>query len=90
MITSSLQRATNTMMLPDAAAAMGDLPPPTEPLTEPPDEGAPPNFDAPGDVELPPHTQSDPEVHFLTDARNGFGELSRMAMLWEVRHRWPA
>ena len=25
----------------------------------------------------------------LVDARNGFNELSRMAMLWTVRHRWP-
>eukprot|EP00957_Ditylum_brightwellii_P017652 1329895-Ditylum_brightwellii.AAC.1 len=26
----------------------------------------------------------------LVDARNGFNELSRMAMLWTVRHRWPS
>ena len=26
----------------------------------------------------------------LTDARNGFNKLSRLAMLWNVRHRWPA
>ena len=26
----------------------------------------------------------------LVDARNGFNELSRLAMLWTVRHRWPA
>ena len=26
----------------------------------------------------------------LVDARNGFNELSRKAMLWTVRHRWPA
>ena len=25
----------------------------------------------------------------LVDTRNGFNELSRMAMLWTVRHRWP-
>ena len=24
------------------------------------------------------------------DARNGFNELSRLTMLWTVRHRWPA
>ena len=26
----------------------------------------------------------------LVDACNGFNELSRLAMLWAVRHRWPA
>eukprot|EP00957_Ditylum_brightwellii_P178874 13625507-Ditylum_brightwellii.AAC.1 len=26
----------------------------------------------------------------LVDARNGFNELSRMAMLWMVRHRWSS
>eukprot|EP00957_Ditylum_brightwellii_P138148 10531197-Ditylum_brightwellii.AAC.1 len=26
----------------------------------------------------------------LVDARNGFNEISRLAMLWKVRHRWPA
>jgi hypothetical protein len=25
----------------------------------------------------------------LVDARNGFNELSRYAMLWTARHRWP-
>ena len=25
----------------------------------------------------------------LVDARNGFKELSCLAMLWTVRHRWP-
>ena len=25
----------------------------------------------------------------LVDARNGFNELSRLEMLWTVRHRWP-
>ena len=25
----------------------------------------------------------------LVDARNGVNELSRLAMLWTVRHRWP-
>ena len=25
----------------------------------------------------------------LVDARNGFNELSRLAMLWTVQHRWP-
>ena len=26
----------------------------------------------------------------LVDAHNGFKELSRLAMIWTVRHRWPA
>ena len=26
----------------------------------------------------------------LVDTRNGFNELSRLAMLWTVRHCWPA
>ena len=26
----------------------------------------------------------------LVDARNGFKELSRLAMLWTMRHRWPS
>ena len=26
----------------------------------------------------------------LVDAHNGFNELSRLEMLWTVRHRWPA
>eukprot|EP00957_Ditylum_brightwellii_P198386 15117760-Ditylum_brightwellii.AAC.1 len=26
----------------------------------------------------------------LVDARNGFNELSRLAMLWTVHHRWTA
>ena len=25
----------------------------------------------------------------LVDARNGFNKLSRLKMLWTVRHRWP-
>ena len=34
----------------------------------------------------PPSTQ--PPAVLLVDARNGFNELSRKAMLWTVRHRW--
>ena len=33
---------------------------------------------------------SEPSGTTLVDARNGFNELSRLAMLWTVRHRWPA
>ena len=30
-----------------------------------------------------------PDGLTLIDARNGFNELSRYAMLWTVRHLWP-
>ena len=33
---------------------------------------------------------AEPSGTMLVDARNGFNELSRLAMLWTVRHRWPA
>ena len=33
--------------------------------------------------------EADPSGTTLVDARNGFSELSRLAMLWTVRHRWP-
>ena len=36
-------------------------------------------------------TQEDePSRTTLVDACNGFNELSRLAILWTVRHRWPA
>ena len=34
--------------------------------------------------------EAEPIGTTLVDARNGFNELSRLAMLWTVRHRWPA
>ena len=33
---------------------------------------------------------ADPSGTTLVDTRNGFNKLSRLAMLWTVRHRWPA
>ena len=33
--------------------------------------------------------EAEPSGTTLFDARNGFNELSRLAMLWTVRHRWP-
>ena len=33
-------------------------------------------------------TDDDPLGVLLVDARNGFNELSRKAMLWTVRHLW--
>ncbi len=37
-----------------------------------------------------PMTPEDPTVLLLADADNGFNNLSRYAMLWEARHRWPS
>ena len=33
---------------------------------------------------------AEPSGMTLVDSRNGFNELSRLAMLWTVRHRWTA
>ena len=32
----------------------------------------------------------EPRGTTLVDAHNGFNDLSRLAILWTVRHRWPA
>ena len=34
--------------------------------------------------------EAETSVTTLVDASNGFNELSRLAMLWTVQHRWPA
>ena len=34
--------------------------------------------------------EAEPSGTTLVDARNGFNKLSRLAMLWTVRHRWTA
>ena len=34
--------------------------------------------------------EAEPNGITLVDAGNVFNELSRLAMLWTVRHRWPA
>jgi hypothetical protein len=39
--------------------------------------------------ELQEDSEDGPEGLTIVDARNGFNELSRYAMLWTVRHRWP-
>ena len=33
--------------------------------------------------------EAEPSITTLVDARNGLNELSRLAMLWTVKHRWP-
>ena len=33
---------------------------------------------------------ADPSGTMLIDTRNGFNEMSRLAMLWNLRHGWPA
>ena len=34
--------------------------------------------------------EAEPSGTTLVDARNRFNEVSRLAMLWTVQHRWPA
>ena len=34
--------------------------------------------------------EADPSGTILVDACNGFNELSRLEILWTVRHHWPA
>ena len=34
--------------------------------------------------------EAEPSVTMLVDACNGFNDLSRLAILWTVRYRWPA
>ena len=34
--------------------------------------------------------EADPIGTTLVDARNGFNEPSRLAMIWTVQHLWPA
>ena len=34
--------------------------------------------------------ESEPSGTMIVDSRNGFKELSRLAMLWTVRHRWSS
>ena len=33
---------------------------------------------------------AEPSGTTLVDACNGFNEMSNLAMLWTMRHRWPA
>ena len=34
--------------------------------------------------------EAEPSRTTLVDARNGFNDMSRLAMLWTVQQRWPA
>ena len=34
--------------------------------------------------------EAEPSGTTLVDARNWFNKMSRLTMLWNVRHRWPA
>ena len=76
----------------------------TAPFTQPPapesderDESADDALDASDDADMPallpraPQGENDDEEPtgvLQVDARNGFNELGRKAMLWTVRHRW--
>ena len=42
-----------------------------------------------GDIEFLTH-DAEPSGKMIVDARNGFNDLSRLAMLWTMRCRWPA
>ena len=53
------------------------------------EKGVDGNIKALGDTEF--LTQEvDPTRTTLVDARNGLKELSRLAVLWNMRHCWPA
>ena len=51
------------------------------------EEGGVGNLRALGALEFLTH-DTDPSGKTLVDAYNGFNRLSRLAMLWTVRHHW--
>ena len=53
------------------------------------EEGGGDNLRAPETLEFLTQ-EAEPSSTTLVDAHNGFNKLSRLAMLWTVRHRWPA
>jgi hypothetical protein len=53
------------------------------------EEGEDPPWIAEAEGDPRGETEYGPEGLTLVDARNGFNELSRYAMLWIARHRWP-
>ncbi len=52
------------------------------------EEGEDPPWIAEAEGDLRGESEYGPEGLTLVDARNGFNELSRYAMLWTARHRW--
>lgn len=71
----------------DAVAPPPPAPTPTPPATLPPAVAAAAAAAPPPPP--PPPTAAAANATVLVDARNGFNELNRTAMLWTVRHRWP-
>ncbi len=53
------------------------------------EEGEDPPWTAEAEGDQQGECVDGPEGLTLIDARNGFNELSRFAMLWTARHRWP-
>jgi hypothetical protein len=53
------------------------------------EEGEDPPWTAEAEGDQQEECVDGPEGLTLVDARNGFNKLSRYAMLWTARHRWP-
>ena len=68
---------------------LADLTPMDEMITQPEGDDLADLTPRVGQVSLGDCKDDDPDVACLVDARNGFNELNRKAMLWHVRHRWP-
>ena len=63
-------------------------PPPPPPTTPTMDVDPPATQDDDTLGIIPP--EDDVKLLLLVDARNGFNELGRKAMLWTARHQWPS
>ena len=42
------------------------------------------------DNDHPPPSQAGPPISLPVDAKNGFNNQNRLAMVWTVRHMWPS
>ena len=73
----------------EGAQSVEDEPLLDEPITQPEGDDLADLTPMVGQVSLRDCKDDDPDVACLVDARNGFNELNRKAMLWHVRHRWP-